>query len=355
LRVQKTKSRMPLPAFVQPFSSYFPKIPLIHIPDFDGINVAVAGDLMLDTYCTGTVRRISPEAPVEVLDCESRVDSAGGASNVALNIKGLGGHTELTGWIGQDQQGSILRNLLQQNHLSDHGLMELPKYPTTHKTRYLHGSKHLLRVDHESRIQASEELMARQLEVLGGILHGCHAVVLQDYEKGYFNPGNIPSILSLCRQFRIPVAVDPKKDQFWLFQGVDLFKPNLKEMAEALGRKLSLEGDDLRMACQETRDRLGCRILMVTLGEQGIAVLDENGFFRQNGHPRKVVDVCGAGDSVIAAAACGLGLGLDSVQIASLANLCGGLACEHSGTHPVTLAQIHESLKQPVSMSATPT
>jgi len=322
---------------------------LIKVPDFDRIHLAVAGDLMLDTYCTGTVRRQSPEAPVEVLDWENRVDHAGGAANVALNIMGLGGQAKLTGWIGKDSEGSIIRDLLQQNHIAVNGLMELGDYPTTHKTRYLHGSRHLLRVDHESRIQVSEELIARQLDVLGEVLRGCHAVVLQDYEKGYFNPRNIQSILTLCKQYQVPVAVDPKKDQFWLFQGVDLFKPNLKELSEAMGRKLSLEGDDLQMACQETRDRLGCRILMVTLGDQGVAVSDEHGFFRQEGHPRNVVDVCGAGDSVIAAAACALALGLGSADIASLANLCGGLACERSGTHPVTLAQIHESLKQTVS------
>jgi len=320
---------------------------LIKVPDFERIHVAVAGDLMLDTYCTGTVRRQSPEAPVEVLDWENRMDRAGGAANVALNIVGLGGQAQLTGWIGKDPEGNIIRDLLQQNNIADPGLMELQDYPTTHKTRYLHGSRHLLRVDHESRIKAFEELMARQLDVLGKVLNGCQAVVLQDYEKGYFNPLNIPLILSLCKEYKVPVAVDPKRDQFWLFQGVDLFKPNLKELSEALGRKISLEGDDLQKACLETRGRLGCRILMVTLGDQGIAVLDEHGFFRLDGHPRNVVDVCGAGDSVIAAATCCLALGLGSNDIAALANLCGGLACERSGTHPVSLAQIQESLKHP--------
>lgn len=159
-------------------------------------------------------------------------------------------------------------------------------------------------------------------------------------------------IISLCQQYHIPVAVDPKKDQFWLFQGVDLFKPNLKELSEALGRKVTLEGNELQTACLEARTRLGCRILMVTLGDQGVAVLDENGFFRQDGHPRNVVDVCGAGDSVIAAAASCLALGLGSAEIAALANWCGGLACEYSGTHPVSLAQIQESMKQPL-MPAT--
>ncbi len=301
---------------------------------------------MLDTYCIGTVRRLSPEAPVEVLDWESRVDCAGGAANVALNVLGLGGQAELTGWIGKDHAGILLRDLLQKKLIEGQGLMELMDHPTTHKTRYLNGPKHLLRVDHESKIPFNEELMERQMHSLGELLHGCHAVVLQDYEKGYFNTNNVNAIISLCKQHRIPVVVDPKNEHFWLFQGVDLFKPNLKEMEQALGRKLSLEEDDLHQACQETRDRLGCRILMLTLGEKGVAVLDENGFFRQNGHPRNVVDVCGAGDSVIAAAACGLALGLSPAKIAAVANWCGGLACEHSGTHPVTLAQIRASLSE---------
>lgn len=303
----------------------------------------VAGDLMLDTCCTGTVHRRSPEAPVDVLDWESRMDSAGGAANVALNIQGLGAQVGLTGWIGKDQPGLLLRELLQQNKISDQGIMELLDFPTTHKTRYLNGSKHLLRVDHESRIPIRRELIEQQSGVLEELLSNCNAVVMQDYDKGYFNASNIKDLISLCQQHCIPVAVDPKKDHFWLYQGVDLFKPNLKELEQALGRPVSLEGNDLEEACAETRNRLGCRILMVTLGEQGIAVMNQEGWFRRKGNPRNVVDVCGAGDSVIAAAACGLALGLCSMQIADLANLCGGLACEHSGTRPVTIAQIRAS------------
>lgn len=295
---------------------------------------------MLDTYCTGTVHRKSPEAPVDVLDWESKVESAGGAANVALNIRGLGASASLTGWIGNDPAGILIRELLQQNQITDKGLMNLPNYPTTHKTRYLNGSKHLLRVDHESRIPIREDWMDQQSGILKSLLPGCDAVVMQDYDKGYFNASNTQSLISLCLQQRIPVAVDPKKDQFWLYKGVDLFKPNLKELEQALGRSISLQGDELRDACRQTRERLGCRILMVTLGEHGVAVMDQESWFRREGPPRHVVDVCGAGDSVIAAAACGLAKGLSAMQIADLANLCGGLACEYSGTRPVTREQI---------------
>jgi rfaE bifunctional protein kinase chain/domain len=321
------------------------------VPELNQIKVLVAGDLMLDTFCTGTVHRKSPEAPVDVLDWESKVDCAGGAANVALNILGLGAGTKLTGWIGNDHAGNLVRELLQQNQISDEGLMELPNSPTTHKTRFLNGSKHLLRVDRESRIPIREDLMEQQTGVLESLLQGCDAVVMQDYDKGYFNAYNTQNLISLCQRHQIPVAVDPKKDQFWLYRGVDLFKPNLKELEQALGRSLSLEGDELRDACRETRERLGCRILMVTLGERGMAVMDQETWYRTEGLPRHVVDVCGAGDSVIAAAACGLARGLNAKPIADLANLCGGLACEHSGTRPVTLDQIRDSINPTISPS----
>lgn len=315
------------------------------LPAFEHIKVVVAGDLMLDTYCKGTVHRRSPEAPVDVLDWESSTDNLGGAANVALNIHRLNAQVALTGWIGNDVPGQIIRDLLKQNKIDDQGLMELTKFPTTHKTRYLHDSKHLLRVDHETHIPALQELIHRQIQEFDSVVQGSHAVVLQDYDKGYFNGENIREFIASCQKKQIPIAVDPKKTHFWNYQGVDLFKPNLKELQQALGRSVTPDDDDdLQAACQEARDRLACRILMVTLGERGIAVLDQHGWFRVEGLARKVVDVCGAGDSVIASAACGLALGWNAQQIAELANICGGLACEHSGTHPVTLAQIQATL-----------
>jgi len=310
-------------------------------PDFANLRILIAGDLMLDSYGAGSVNRQSPEAPVEILDLHQTEHRAGGAANVALNVASLGALPVLTGLKGDDLEGKTMDLLLQRSGISTDLLLTLASHTTTHKTRYLDGSRHLLRVDRENMPHLSPAQKEQQRILFEQGMHQARAVVLQDYEKGYFTPENIGGFLTLCREAGLPVAVDPKREHFWLYRGVDLFKPNFKELETALATKI----DDLPEACREARQRLQCRILLVTLADKGICWLDDEGFGRLPAHPRRVVDVCGAGDSVVAAGACALAAGLPTSVIASYANLCGGLACEYSGTHPVGWELLQSALK----------
>ncbi|MFZ9969049.1 MAG: bifunctional heptose 7-phosphate kinase/heptose 1-phosphate adenyltransferase [Bacteroidia bacterium] len=313
---------------------------LVDLPVWPALRFLVAGDLMLDTYAVGKVNRQSPEAPVEVLELEHERKSVGGAGNVALNLVGLGHEVRLMSTLGKDVEGATLRQLLFEAGVSVDFLGELPSTPTTHKIRYLDGVRHLLRVDHEkvdSVNPAVDHHLDQQLE---NALDSVDVLVLQDYEKGFFNPQRIERLIQKGQEKGILVGVDPKREHFWEFRGVDLFKPNLKELEQALGRPIPVDTPQLEEACRETRERLGCRLLLVTLAERGVCWMDHGGFGRLETKRIDVVDVCGAGDSVIAAASAALASGMSPQQIAGWSNLAGGMACLKSGTQPLVLTEI---------------
>lgn len=320
---------------------------LADLPVWPSLRILVAGDLILDTYGIGQVSRQSPEAAVEVLDLLEWQHRVGGAGNVALNLVGLGHEVRLLATVGQDPEASILRGLLHHAGVSDRYLGTLSGVPTTHKTRFLDGERHLLRVDREQRNPQDPAIDLLLEQGLDQALDGCNALVLQDYEKGFFNPVRIARFIQLGRERGIPVCVDPKHLHFWEFQGVDLFKPNLKELEQALGRKIRTDNQELEQACAEARERLNCRLLLVTMADMGLCWMDEQGFGRLETSPIAVVDVCGAGDSVIAAAACALASGMEVRHIAAWSNLCGGLACLKSGTQPLVLAEVLRHLNTP--------
>jgi rfaE bifunctional protein kinase chain/domain len=310
------------------------------LPLWPSLRILVAGDLILDTYGIGHVSRQSPEAAVEVLDLFEWQHRVGGSGNVALNLAGLGLDVHLLATVGQDPEAAILRDLLQNAGISDRFLGSLLDVPTTHKTRFLDGKRHLLRVDREQRNPQHPAIDLLLEQGLDLALEGCDAMVLQDYEKGFFNPERIARFIQKGRERGIPICVDPKYLHFWEFKGVDLFKPNLKELEQALDRKIQTESSDLEEACAEARERLSCRLLLVTMADQGLCWMDEQGFGRLQTSPVEVVDVCGAGDSVIAAATCAYASGMAVLDIAAWSNLCGGLACLKSGTQPLVLAEV---------------
>jgi len=313
---------------------------LVDLPLWPSLRFLVAGDLMLDTYAVGKVHRQSPEAPVEVLEHEEELNRVGGAGNVALNLVGLGHKVRLLSTVGRDVEGDLLRQLLLQAHVSVDFLGESPWGPTTHKIRYLDGNRHLLRVDRE-KVNAEDPTVDLLLEShLDNALDSIDVLVLQDYEKGFFNPQRIKHLIKRAHEQGLIVGVDPKREHFWDFEGVDLFKPNFKELEQALGQTVAIDSPALEEACRHTRDRLGCGLLLVTLAERGVCWMNEAGFGRLETHRIDVVDVCGAGDSVIAAATAALASGMSAQQIAEWSNLAGGMACLKSGTQPLVLSEV---------------
>lgn len=306
-----------------------------------GIRALVLGDVMIDRYSYVRHERMSPEAPVPVWDVVHRESRPGGAGHVALNLQSLGCQVRLLGLAGQDADGVVLRNLLNQQGLDDRYVVASPNRRTTLKHRIIADTTHLARLDEEDRFDANMAEEAQLQQALLETIDETDVLILQDYNKGVLSA---PIIQFACMQAQsrgIPVAVDPKKQNFFAFRNVSLFKPNHKELCEAMGQQIPRNDvHGLMELMRECRDRLGAESMLLTLSEEGI--LYDRGDVR--GHlpagNLDVVDVSGAGDSVISVAACALAAKLPMDTIAALSNLAGGLACTRSGVCAVALPEL---------------
>lgn len=299
----------------------------------------VVGDVMLDVYRMGRVDRISPEAPVPVVslvDVEARL---GGAANVALNIKTLGGEPVLCTVTGDDEAGRRLRALLAEAGIDGRRVIANAGRKTTVKTRILASGQQLLRLDEEDTADVTEDDSAQMRHYIAGLCgrQEVDAIVLQDYDKGVLTPALIAHIREVARQHDIPVVVDPKQRNFWHYRGVSLFKPNLKELAYGLNRDVPVTQSALDDAADEVKHRLGCRYVVVTLSSKGIYVKDrlgEPGQLRDTG-ARAVADVSGAGDTVISVLALGMASEIPLQAAVDLANRAAGIVCGKLGVAPV--------------------
>lgn len=321
------------------FRSLFPDPPF---------RVVVVGDVMIDRYLQGRVTRISPEAPVPVVLHQHRADRPGGAANVAMNIRALGATPILFSVVGDDEEGRILRALLREQGLTDDGLVTETGRRTTLKTRILAGGQQLLRVDTEDTHPVNGQTTTTLLERFGDLLHRekPQALLLQDYNKGLLEEELIRAITDMAREAGVAVTVDPKFRNFLAYRGVTLFKPNLKELCEGLGQDIPPVGEALARASRTLHAHLGHRLSLITLSDKGVFWYDHG----QDtwGHclpqPRDIVDVCGAGDTVIAAATLALCAGWSPESIARLSNLAGGLACERIGVTPLERARLEADM-----------
>ncbi len=313
---------------------------MLEFPQFKQKHILVIGDVMIDRYLSGQVNRISPEAPVPVVHVRGSEDRLGGAANVALNIHALGGVPLLCSVVGNDEDGQLLQALLPANGIISTGLVTSNARCTTVKTRILGNHQQMLRLDKEDSFDLdgteTERLLARVAELFDQYPIG--AMVLQDYNKGVLTAQIIPALIALANKNGVPVAVDPKKNNFFAYENVALFKPNLKEVRDSLPFSVAPELESLQYASDHLRGLLDHQWTMITLSERGI-FLDTNGkgqiFPTQQ---RKVADVSGAGDTVISVAALGLAAGLSPSDIALLSNLAGGQVCEVPGVVPVDRA-----------------
>lgn len=296
--------------------------------------VLVVGDVMLDRYLSGTVDRISPEAPVPVLRERRRLALPGGAANVAAGIRALGAEARLVGAIGDDRAGRALSGALERRGIPADGLVSVPGRPTTTKIRLLARHQQVLRIDREERAALGEGAAGEVVSKALGRLPSAHAVVLQDYDKGTLSPPVVESVLGAARDAHVPIIVDPKLRNFFGYAGATVFKPNRAEAAAALGREdLPVDGATLR----DLAERAGCEHLIVTLGPEGLCLL-VRGSERPVVLPsraREVYDVSGAGDTVTAALAVGLAAGIEVEAAARLANLAAGIAVSKLGARPV--------------------
>ncbi len=305
--------------------------------------VLIIGDVMIDTYLWGRVRRISPEAPVPVVSDIQAEQRLGGAANVALNIKAMGAVPILCSVVGNDATGQEFLELLSNQNLSDVGIMVDNHRMTTRKTRVISGTQHLLRVDEETDAPVSPSAERRMFDFISSFIEdrNIHSIIFQDYDKGVVTPGLIEKVTYLARSIDIPVLVDPKRRNFSKFRNVSLFKPNFKELNE--GMKTDLTKTDLAKIARvinELKKSGNHRQVMVTLSEQGIMITDTKGCIHVAAEIRDIADVSGAGDTVISLAALCVGEKLSPLYTAVLCNLAGGLVCEHPGVVAINRKQL---------------
>ena len=306
---------------------------------FDKINdlkVLVIGDLMIDAYTWGKVSRISPEAPVPVVNAIKRESRLGGAGNVVMNIASLGAKPFMVSVLGDDEAGVQLKNLFESEGLSSNGLHVEKGRSTTVKERIIAGSQQLLRIDTETEKAISSESTSALLEKVKGLLPEIDVIIFEDYDKGVLSGSLIQSIISLAQKANIPTVVDPKKKNFFAYQGATLFKPNLHELRDGLGLSSEdFEGENLKKTVRDFKNAQKFEGLFVTLSEKGVFMDFHDQQVQIPAHIRQIADVSGAGDTVISIAACALALGLSPKEIAELANLGGGLVCESLGVVPI--------------------
>lgn len=304
---------------------------------FDGLRVLIVGDLMVDNYIIGKVDRVSPEAPVPVVDVTHLDSRLGGAGNVALNIKAMGGIPIICSVIGKDKEGDELKSLLGKEGIYAKALLESDKRKTTTKTRLIGNNHQLLRFDHEEKSDIDtvdsfllEEHFFRELE-------NCNVVIFEDYNKGVLHKGNIEKFIARANELGVPTVVDPKKSNFKEYKNTRLFKPNLKEMREGLNiEESNIDSlDDIEKAISILENEMHNEHTLVTLSERGVIISDKGSFYRKPAHLRNIADVSGAGDTVIAVASLCVALNLHPSYIAELSNLAGGLVCEKRGVVPI--------------------
>lgn len=310
---------------------------------FNSLTALIIGDVMIDAYYWGKVERISPEAPVPVVQVQKKENRLGGAANVALNVKNLGAKAIICSVVGDGSKGDIFRSTLKENNFSTEGIIDSPERMTTVKTRVISQGHHLIRVDEEITTNLSATDERHLIDCIKNILkkEKVDVIIFEDYNKGVLTEKVITTVVALAREMNIPTAVDPKKDNFFAYKGVTLFKPNLKELREGLNLEIDKSDfESIKKAMVKLEDTLHNSISMVTLSEQGVISKDASGFYHETAHPREILDVSGAGDTVISVASLALAAKASTHLFSSLANLAGGLVCEKVGVVPIDKEQL---------------
>ncbi|HVH11199.1 MAG TPA: D-glycero-beta-D-manno-heptose-7-phosphate kinase [Gemmatimonadales bacterium] len=300
--------------------------------------IVVVGDAMLDIYLAGDAERISPEAPVPVVSVHARRHALGGAANVAANVAAIGAECLLVAVIGDDERGDAFRGELAQHRLPDRHVVVAAARPTTSKTRVTARGQQVVRIDEEVDDPIAARTENQLLGQLDAAMADADAILIEDYNKGTLTPGVIERSMALARKRGIPVVVDPKFKHFFAYRGATLFKPNRRELEQAMGATLDLASPD---ALPTSLDKLGVDNLLLTLGAEGMVLITKD---RQlNRIPalaREVFDVSGAGDTVTAWVGTALAAGASVREAAQVANYAAGVEVGKSGVATVSPTEV---------------
>jgi rfaE bifunctional protein kinase chain/domain len=306
---------------------------------FSSMRVGVIGDVMLDTYMWGKVERISPEAPVPVVSLNRKEYRIGGAGNVALNCQSLGAHVSILSIAGNDTEGILLAELFESNHIDTAYLEKSSSRHTTSKTRIISRNQQMMRIDDEitdSLTHADEEsLLARVKDYIAK--EDPNIIIFEDYNKGVLTPNVIRKVIAICKEAGVLTAADPKRKNFFAYQAVDIFKPNLHEVKDALNLLVDeVNLPVLQQIHNELQQLLKHHISFITLSDKGVFYQEDGKSTIIPSHLRNIADVSGAGATVIAVAALVYAATRNVHLMAETANIAGGLVCEEVGTVSVS-------------------
>ncbi len=313
---------------------------------FAAVRAGVLGDLMVDEFAYGRARRLSPEAPVPIVEIKRRTTQPGGAANVGHNVLTLGGRLSLFGVLGEDDAGYGVRRVLADLGADVGGVLMLAQRPSTVKTRVVAQAQHLLRFDEEETAELPAAAVAALSEMLLAQLGQLSVLIISDYAKGVLTPALVRDVLKACRDQGVRTFVDPKPVNIELFAGADVIKPNYHEALRLTGRERDVEPDEMAEVCREVRERTEAGSVVITAGARGMFVLADDTFTHLPGLPREVYDVAGAGDTTLAALALAVAAGADLASAARLANLAGSIAVGKLGIAAVTRDELAAEVRR---------
>tara|TARA_B100000579_G_scaffold164442_1_gene133512 strand:+ start:2200 stop:3177 length:978 start_codon:yes stop_codon:yes gene_type:complete len=306
---------------------------------FSQQSILVIGDVMLDKFMWGNASRISPEAPVPIISVNKISHSPGGAANVALNLSKLSANVQILGIVGDDNEGAILEDTLLKNGVKTQFITEA-KISTTTKTRIIAHGQQVVRTDYEDIRDVNSDQIKIIKDILDKIISEIDAIIIQDYNKGLLVKDSIKTILDISSEKNIPVYVDPKKDNFFAYNKIRLFKPNLFEFESAINFKEQDKSfEDLG---KDLRKKINAEILMVTRSEEGVTLFTDKNVQTISTKARKVHDVSGAGDTAISAFVLADLCGANIEESAMISNYAAGRVCEEVGVVPISLEMIKD-------------
>lgn len=306
---------------------------------FSKQSILVIGDVMLDKFMWGNASRISPEAPVPIISVNKISHSPGGAANVALNLSKLSANVQILGIVGDDNEGAILEDTLLKNGVKTQFITDA-KISTTTKTRIIAHGQQVVRTDYEDIRDVNSDQIKIIKDILDKIISEIDAIIIQDYNKGLLVKDSIKTILEISSEKNIPVYVDPKKDNFFAYNKIRLFKPNLFEFESAINFKEQDKSfEDLG---KDLRKKINAEILMVTRSEEGVTLFTDKNVQTISTKARKVHDVSGAGDTAISAFVLADLCGANIEESAMISNYAAGRVCEEVGVVPISLEMIKD-------------
>jgi rfaE bifunctional protein kinase chain/domain len=318
-----------------------------YIDRFGKARILVVGDIIMDEYIWGNVTRISPEAPVPVVDVEQETKMLGGAANVIRNMATLGAKPILCGVVGDDSTGEEIVSALSHMGLSTDGVVRETGRPTSIKTRIVAHNQQVVRFDRESRADVRPQSIQKLIDYIGNHLDAIDAIVVSDYGKGLISGHLMMGMRELCHSRLagdIIMTVDPKTGNFEYYRGVDVITPNHHEAGIYCGFKI-LDDDALKRAAKNMLNDLNCRSVLITQGKDGMTLFERNGEITHIPTvAKKVFDVTGAGDTVIGTISLGLAAGLDLKLAAILSNFAAGIVVGEVGTSAVRAEDLKKAI-----------